>query len=135
MSGPFITSAGTEDVEVPCVCGNHEKDTITVIARFSGAVVSEIDSAMFEVHGDGNPRANMGAANRKMMELCVVGWSFTGSDGAPIPFDPELINEIDARAWSPVVEYLNDRLTEVKNPTKASEDADEKPRKRRSERS
>lgn len=107
-------SVPTEPVTVPCVCDGqpHEQDTVTIRTRFSGTDISVIDSAKIRVvdYSTSEVAIDLGQANRALMTLGVVGWSFTDESGTAIPFDSKRTNDMDAAAWAPVCERLSEVL-------------------------
>ena len=116
--GAFIIALETEDVPVPCVCDGtpHEADTVTVKRRYSGADLAVIDAAMLRVDITGRTSVDIAASTLAMMTLGVVGWSFTGATGDPVPFSSDLTNTMDPAAWSVVSEHLSAKLEAQRAP-------------------
>jgi hypothetical protein len=115
--GPFTDpdDVKPEDVIVPCPCEGtpHKTDTVYIKSYLNGAEVAEIKGAAFYVSDEGRPAADPAKGNLKMMEIGVIGWTFTDKNGEPIKFRKALINRMRGDIWLKVNSALDAKTDEA----------------------
>jgi hypothetical protein len=111
--GAFVTEPQTDDIEVPCPCRGtpHDKDVVNILREFTGYQISRIASAMFAVDKeDGSVKGDIGASNLLAMTEAVKGWTFVDDNGALIPFNPDLTNQLRSDIWRIIHDEVDKRL-------------------------